>query len=52
MQQAGFERVYQLDGGILNYFEKAGGQHWNGACFVFDEREGLNADLQPTRPGS
>lgn len=52
MQQAGFERVYQLDGGILNYFEKVGGQYWNGACFVFDEREGLNADLQPTRPGS
>lgn len=52
MQQAGFERVYQLDGGILNYFEKVGGDHWNGSCFVFDEREGLNANLQPLRPGN
>lgn len=48
MQQAGFENVYQLDGGILKYFEEVGGDHWNGACFVFDGRVALNPDLKPT----
>lgn len=47
MQQAGYERVYQLDGGILNYFEKVGDAHWNGECFVFDEREALDPALKP-----
>ena len=46
MQQAGYERVYQLDGGILNYFEKVGGAHWDGECFVFDEREALDSTLK------
>ena len=37
--------AYQLDGGILGYFEQVGGDHWTGECFVFDEREALAADL-------
>ncbi|MCA3241715.1 MAG: sulfurtransferase [Rubrivivax sp.] len=42
MQQAGIEHVLQLDGGILRYFEATtGAPHWQGRCFVFDEREGL-----------
>ena len=44
----GFREVYQLDGGILNYFEKEGGKHWRGECFVFDSRVGLNPELRPT----
>ena len=40
--------AYQLDGGILGYFEKVGGAHWNGECFVFDERESLTPELAPT----
>jgi UPF0176 protein len=47
MQRQGFAHVAQLEGGILNYFEKTGGKHWNGACFVFDERVGLKPDLTP-----
>jgi UPF0176 protein len=43
----GFERVYQLDGGILKYFEQCGGRHFEGECFVFDQREALDAALQP-----
>lgn len=39
--------AYQLDGGILGYFEHVGGAHWNGECFVFDEREALTPDLRP-----
>lgn len=37
----------QLEGGILGWFEHVGGAHWNGACFVFDEREALTPDLAP-----
>jgi UPF0176 protein len=48
MQRIGVERVYQLEGGILKYFEEVGGAHYHGDCFVFDEREALAADLQPT----
>ena len=39
--------AYQLDGGILGYFEQVGGDHWSGDCFVFDEREALTPDLAP-----
>jgi UPF0176 protein len=35
----GYQEVYQLKGGILNYFEKCGEKHFKGACFVFDARE-------------
>jgi UPF0176 protein len=47
MKAAGMERVYQLEGGILKYFEEVGGAHYRGDCFVFDERETLGPDLQP-----
>jgi UPF0176 protein len=39
--------AYQLDGGILGYFEEVGAEHWTGECFVFDEREALAPDLSP-----
>ena len=45
MQQAGLDHVYQLEGGILKYFEETGGAHYRGRCFVFDEREALGTDL-------
>jgi UPF0176 protein len=38
LQQEGFEQVYQLDGGILKYFEECGNAHYQGECFVFDNR--------------
>jgi UPF0176 protein len=44
----GFLEVYQLDGGILNYFEQCGGAHFRGECFVFDQRAALDAGLRPT----
>jgi UPF0176 protein len=49
MQANGFERVWQLDGGILGYFERVGGHGYEGACFVFDERVALDPALQPVR---
>lgn len=45
MREAGLEHVYQLEGGILKYFEETGGAHYQGGCFVFDERRALGADL-------
>lgn len=47
MVQAGFENVVQLDGGILQYFEDCGSAHYQGQCFVFDERRALDAGLAP-----
>jgi UPF0176 protein len=47
MEQQGFKDVYQIDGGILKYFEKCGGAHWDGECFVFDQRVSLDPALQP-----
>ncbi len=44
----GFKEVYQLEGGILKYFEECGGAHWEGECFVFDQRVGLDARLEAT----
>ncbi len=47
MREAGLDSVWQLDGGILRYFEDTGGAHFRGNCFVFDEREALDPDLVP-----
>lgn len=49
MEQAGFQQVYQLEGGILKYFEECGGAHYDGDCFVFDQRVALDPSLQETR---
>lgn len=43
LRDAGVD-AYQLDGGILAYFEQVGGRHFAGECFVFDERETLQPD--------
>jgi UPF0176 protein len=49
MQQAGLDHVYQLEGGILRYFEETGGAHYQGNCFVFDEREALGTRLDAVK---
>lgn len=48
MRDIGYQRVYQLDGGILKYFEEVGGAHYKGDCFVFDQRTALNPQLEET----
>jgi UPF0176 protein len=45
LRELGLTDVYQLDGGILQYFEDTGGTHFEGDCFVFDERVALAPDL-------
>ncbi len=38
LKEKGFETVYQLEGGVINYGQKAGCDHWLGKLFVFDDR--------------
>lgn len=47
--KTGFKEVYQLEGGILNYFEKCGKNHYKGPCFVFDTRKPVTASLKSFR---
>lgn len=53
MKQAGFERVYQLEGGILKYLEEILPEEnlWRGECFVFDARVSVDTDLRKGRSG-
>lgn len=48
MAGEGFNQVYQLQGGILKYFEECGASHYDGECFVFDKRVALDGNLKPT----
>lgn len=53
-RQAGFKHVYQLHGGIVNYWKEEGDDLWEGDCFVFDERMYLsppNDDRDPDGVG-
>ena len=47
--QQGYEEVYHLKGGILNYLEKVPAEEslWRGECFVFDNRVTVDHDLNP-----
>lgn len=48
LKDEGFEDVYHLKGGILNYLEKveADTSLWDGECFVFDGRVTVDHDLK------
>ncbi len=48
MKAKGFENIYHLQGGILNYLEKVDEQDslWEGECFVFDDRVAVNQNLE------
>ena len=45
MREVGLAHVYQLEGGILKYFEETDGSNYTGSCFVFDERRTLDTAL-------
>lgn len=49
MLEQGFEEVYHLQGGILNYLEKVPAENslWRGECFVFDDRISVDHELKP-----
>jgi UPF0176 protein len=44
----GFKDVYQLHGGIIKYGKEAGGQDFEGKCYVFDNR--LSVDVNKVNP--
>lgn len=48
LERAGFQEVYQLEGGILNYFEQCGDDYFHGECFVFDERITVDGQINET----
>ena len=47
MLELGFDEVYHLQGGILNYLAEIPDEknRWNGECFVFDSRVAVDRDL-------
>lgn len=44
LRSRGFKEVYQLHGGIMTYQEQFGNEHWQGECFVFDQRMTVRVD--------
>jgi UPF0176 protein len=44
----GFEDVYQLHGGIIKYGKEAGGEDFEGQCYVFDNR--VTVDVNSVNP--
>lgn len=46
MKEQGFKKVYQLEGGILNYLKAYPNSHFEKDCFVFDHRVTLNQNLE------
>lgn len=38
LESQGFDEVYQLHGGIIRYGIEAGGEDFEGSCYVFDQR--------------
>ena len=48
MLKSGFENVKQLQGGVLDYFKDTDASHWDGDCFVFDDRVAVDKGLNET----
>jgi UPF0176 protein len=38
LRERGYDNVFQLDGGILDYVLQEGGEHFEGELYVFDDR--------------
>lgn len=38
MKEKGYQNIYQLEGGVVNYAHEVGDDHWEGKLFVFDDR--------------
>lgn len=48
MKRQGYEKVSQLDGGILNYLKEFPKEQFEGECFVFDYRVAVDQELNAT----
>lgn len=51
LRKQGYEKVYQLDGGILNYAHEEGGAHFEGDVVVFDDRMTVSIGGEPNPHG-
>lgn len=49
MNNQGFNNVFQLDGGILNYLAQRPDQSFEGECFVFDHRVAVDQNLESSK---
>lgn len=49
LERRGFQSVWQLEGGILNYLKEKPQSGFEGECFVFDERVAVDQELRPSR---
>ena len=50
LREKGFQKVYQLLGGIIGYGKEEGGKHWLGKLFVFDDRLAVPISDEETAP--
>lgn len=50
MKENGFKNIFQLHGGIINYAQKEGGKHFEGKCFVFDDRMAVEVNPEENGP--
>jgi len=48
LQRQGYDEVYQLEGGILNYLKEYPNDQFEGECFVFDHRVAVDQNLAAT----
>ena len=50
LKSNGYNKIYQLDGGIIQYLnfirDNRVQSHWDGECFVFDDRVTINKNLE------
>lgn len=53
MKNEGYKNVYQIEGGILNYFKEVQDtkdtSHWTGDCVVFDKRHAIQPNLSASQ---
>ncbi len=49
LQEKGYDNVYQLEGGILQYLKEKPHQEFKGECFVFDNRVAVDQELRPSQ---
>lgn len=49
LQSQGYNNVYQLEGGILNYLSEYPNDQYEGECFVFDHRVSVDQNLKPSQ---
>lgn len=50
LKEKGYDKVYQLEGGVINYGHKVGNKHWQGKLFVFDDRLTVPVGDEETPP--